>query len=81
MLSVKEISKILSVTENLKHKTILLLIYSGGLRLGELINLKIADIDSEAMKIHVRQAKGKKDRYIMLSENVLQNIYQKIRYI
>lgn len=72
VLSAKEISKIISVTENLKHKTILLLIYSGGLRLGELINLRIGDIDSEAMKIHVRQAKGKKDRYIMLSENVLQ---------
>jgi len=39
--------------------------------LGELINLKISDIDSEAMKIHVREGKGKKDRYIMLSENVL----------
>ena len=71
VLSVKDISKILEVTNNLKHKTILILIYSGGLRLGELINLKIGDIDSESMKIHVRQAKGKKERYIMLSENVL----------
>ncbi len=49
----------------------MVLIYSGGLRLGELINLKIGDIDSESMKIHIRKAKGKKDRYIMLSENVL----------
>ncbi len=71
VLSIGEISKILKVTNNLKHKTILILIYSGGLRLGELINLKISDIDSEAMKIHIRGAKGKKDRYIMLSENVL----------
>ncbi len=71
VLSVKDISKILMVTSNLKHKTILILLYSGGLRLGELLNLKIGDIDSEAMKIHVRQGKGKKDRYIMLSENVL----------
>ncbi|MCF6271291.1 MAG: site-specific integrase [Melioribacteraceae bacterium] len=71
VLSSKDISKILEVTNNLKHKTILILIYSGGLRLGELINLKIGDIDSEAMKIHIREAKGKKDRYIMLSENVL----------
>lgn len=71
VLSVKEISKILNVTNNLKHKMILLLIYSGGLRLGELVNLKIGDIDSIAMKIHIRQGKGKKDRYIMLSENVL----------
>jgi len=71
VLSTKEISKILGVTKNLKHKTVLLLIYSGGLRLGELINLKISDIDSESMKIHIIQGKGKKDRYIMLSENVL----------
>lgn len=66
-----EISKILEVTRNLKHKTILFLIYSAGLRLGELLELKIGDINSEAMKIYVRQGKGKKDRYIMLSENVL----------
>jgi len=71
VLSIKEISKILQVTKNIKHKTMLLLIYSAGLRLGELLNLKIGDIDSESMKIHVRQGKGKKDRYIMLSENML----------
>ncbi|GBD87687.1 tyrosine recombinase XerC [bacterium BMS3Abin03] len=71
VLSPKEISKILSVTTNLKHKTILLLIYSAGLRLSELLNLRIGDIDSESMKIHVKQGKGKKDRYVMLSENVL----------
>jgi len=71
VLSAKDISKILTVTTNLKHKTILILIYSGGLRLGELTNLKIGDIDSEAMRIHIREAKGKKDRYIMLSKNVL----------
>jgi len=71
VLSPKEISKILQVTKNIKHKAILLLIYSAGLRLGELLNLKICDIDPESMKIHVRQSKGKKDRYIMLSENML----------
>ena len=71
VLSANDIAKLLQVTHNLKHKTILLLIYSGGLRMGELLNLKIGDIDSQSMKIHIRQAKGKKDRYIMLSENVL----------
>jgi integrase/recombinase XerD len=71
VLSAKEITKILHVTKNIKHKTILLLIYSAGLRLGELLNLRIGDIDSESMKIHVKQGKGKKDRYVMLSENVL----------
>ena len=71
VLSVKEISIILEATKNLKHKTILLLIYSAGLRLGELLNLEIGDINSESMRIHIRGAKGKKDRYVMLSENVL----------
>jgi len=71
VLSAKEISKILQVTKNIKHKTIKLLIYSAGLRLGKLLNLRIGDIDSESMKIHVKQGKGKKDRYVMLSENML----------
>ncbi len=71
VLSAKDISKIIFVTKNIKHKTMLLLIYSGGLRLGELLNLKIGDIDSESMKIHIKQGKGKKDRYIMLSKNAL----------
>ena len=67
-----DISKILEATKNLKHKTILLLIYSAGLRLNELLELRIGDIDSEAMRIHIRFGKGKKDRYVMLSENVLE---------
>ncbi len=87
VLSAKEISKILNVTGNLKHKTILVLIYSAGLRLSELVNLEISDIDSEAMKIHIRSAKGKKDRYVMLSGNVLKLLreyykaYKPKRYI
>lgn len=71
VLSKNEISKVLAVTTNLKHKTLLLLIYSAGLRLGEVLNLTLADIDSEAMRIHIRNGKGKKDRYVMLSENTL----------
>ncbi len=71
VLSQKEIYELLIVTVNIKHRTILLLIYSAGLRLGELLNLKLGDIDSESMKIHIRKSKGKKDRYIMLSKNVL----------
>lgn len=71
VLSTEEVLKILDSTNNLKHKTTLLLIYSAGLRLGELLELKIGDVDSEAMRIHIRRGKGKKDRYVMLSENVL----------
>ena len=52
----------LSKIENLKHKTILSLIYSVGLRVSEVTNLKIEDIDSKRMIIHIKNAKGKKDR-------------------
>ncbi len=72
VLSKKEIGKIIKSTNNLKHKAILFLIYSAGLRLGELLNLKIEDIDSESKRIHIRQSKGKKDRYVMLSDKALE---------
>ncbi len=76
VLSQQEVERLIAVTTNLKHKTILLLIYSAGLRLGELLNLKLGDIDSAAMRLHIRCAKGKKDRYVMLSENVLNYLRQ-----
>ena len=57
--------------ENLKHKTILSLAYSIGLRVSEIINLKIEDIDSKRMLIHIKNAKGRKDRIVPLSENIL----------
>ena len=60
----------LSKIENLKHKTILTLTYSVGLRVSEIINLKIEDIDHKRMIIHIKNAKGKKDRIVPLSENV-----------
>ena len=62
--------KILSI-ENLKHKAILSLSYSCGLRVSEVINLKIKDIDSERMLISIKQSKGRKDRYVPLSKNLL----------
>lgn len=60
VLSKNEVKKILSVCENIKHKSILMLIYSAGLRRSESINLKITDIDSERMVINIRGGKGKK---------------------
>ena len=71
VLSTVEISSILKLTENLKHKAILSVIYSAGLRIGELINLKIKDIDSERRQIRIEQGKGKKDRYTLLSNKTL----------
>jgi site-specific recombinase XerD len=69
--SEEEILQLLKSVENIKHRAILSTIYSGGLRISELINLKIKDIDSERMQIRVEQAKGKKDRYTILSKKLL----------
>jgi len=71
VLSKNEVKRILSSANNVKHKCILMLIYSAGLRRSELIDLKISDIDSERMVICIRGAKGKKDRISLLSKNTL----------
>jgi site-specific recombinase XerD len=62
----------LSKIENLKHKTILTITYSVGLRVSEVINLKIEDIDSKRMVIYIKNAKGRKDRIVPLSQTVLE---------
>ena len=67
VLSTGEIKSIFNSVTNLKHKTLLSLLYSAGLRIGEAINLEVTDIDSKRMLIHIKQAKGKKDRYTLLS--------------
>nr|WP_314244680.1 tyrosine-type recombinase/integrase [Empedobacter tilapiae] len=69
--SQEEVRNLLNVTENLKHKAILTIIYSCGLRLSELINLKIADIKSESDLLLIRQSKGNKDRIVALPDKLL----------
>ena len=71
ILSKTEVKNILNATTNLKHKAILTTVYSAGLRISEVRNLTIKDIDSKNMQIRVRKAKGKKDRYTLLSQNNL----------
>lgn len=61
----------LSKIGNIKHKGILSLTYSVGLRVSEIVNLKIEDIDSKRMLIHIKNGKGRKDRLVPLSQNVL----------
>jgi integrase/recombinase XerD len=61
----------LSEIENIKHKAILTLTFSVGLRVSEVVNLKIEDIDSKRMLIHIKNAKGRKDRIVPLSQTVL----------
>lgn len=71
VLSKDEIKLILTAHANIKHKTMLSLIYSRGLRRSELINLKPTDIDSKRNIVIIRQAKGRKDRIAPLSSNIL----------
>lgn len=79
VLSKSEIKDILNITKNIKHKSILMLIYSSGLRRSELINLKISDIDSKRMTVNIIGSKGNKDRISLLSKNLLKllRIYYK----
>lgn len=71
VLSKQEIKDILDATSNIKHKCILGLLYSSGLRIGELLNLKLEDIDSKRMLVNVKQGKGNRDRLTLLSEKIL----------
>jgi integrase/recombinase XerD len=71
VLSEKEVADLLIATLNLKHKAILTLAYSAGLRLSEITSVKLTDIDSKRMQIRIEQGKGKKDRYTLLSPKLL----------
>ena len=71
ILAKQEVKDIIEATNIIKHRCILSLMYSGGLRIGELLNLKPEDIDSKRMLIRVNQGKGNRDRYTILSEKVL----------
>jgi site-specific recombinase XerD len=71
VLSEEEVVSILKATENLKHRALLMTIYSAGLRISEVINLKLKDIDSNRMQIRIEQGKGKKDRYTLLGKKLL----------
>lgn len=71
ILSFQEVRQILDATPNLKHRAILTTIYSAGLRVSEAAHLQISDIHSANMRLLVRQAKGNKDRYTILSQSNL----------
>ncbi|MBU2020478.1 MAG: site-specific integrase [Bacteroidetes bacterium] len=71
VLSAEQITKLLAGTSNIKHKTMLSLLYACGLRSGELINLRISDIDKDRLTLTVHEGKGKKDRVLPISSNLL----------
>ncbi|RYZ57222.1 MAG: integrase [Chitinophagaceae bacterium] len=67
VLSERELERMFSAVYNLKHKALLFTAYSAGLRVSEVVNLKLSDIDSSRMQICIERSKGKKDRYVGLS--------------
>ena len=72
ILDPQEVADIFNSIKNIKHKALLMTLYSAGLRTNEAINLKAEDIDSKRMLIHIREGKGNKQRYSMLSKTLLQ---------
>ncbi|MBS1920375.1 MAG: tyrosine-type recombinase/integrase [Bacteroidetes bacterium] len=71
LLNEKELTRLFNALTNKKHKAMLFTAYSAGLRVSEIVNLKLTDIDSKRMQIFVHRAKGKKDRYVNLSPVLL----------
>ena len=76
VLSKEEIRLLIENTNNIKHRCIVQLLYSSGLRRSELIHLKITDIDSQRMLLFIRNSKNNKDRYTLLSKNLLRDLRQ-----
>jgi site-specific recombinase XerD len=74
VLSAAEVAQFLSAVTNIKHRTILMTAYAAGLRVSEVTRLRVSDIDSQRMVIRLRQAKGRKDRYRLLSSRLLEDL-------
>ena len=82
ILSPEEVLRVFAAIRSVKHKALIATAYGAGLRISEVCGLRITDIDSQRMRIHVRSGKGKKDRYVMLGESLLallRQYYQKAR--
>lgn len=79
LLNESELAKLFNAISNKKHKAMLFTAYSAGLRVSEVVNLKMADIDSRRMQIFVERAKGKKDRYVNLSPVLLDILRQYLK--
>jgi len=80
ILSATEVQAIIKATDNIKHKTLLMVIYSAGLRVSEAARLKLADIDNKRMTIHIRCSKNGKSRLVILSPVVLEQLRAYWRY-
>lgn len=71
VLSQQEVKTLLETPRNIKHRAILMTTYAGGLRVSEVVGLRVTDVDSQRMTLRVEQGKGRKDRYVMLSAKLL----------
>ncbi|WP_373056464.1 tyrosine-type recombinase/integrase [Zunongwangia sp. H14] len=79
ILSQREAIELLIATKNLKHRAILALIYSSGLRIGEVLKLKLTDLDMDRRQIFVSQAKGRKDRYVGMADTFVPILYNYLK--
>lgn len=74
VLSPEEVARLIAAASNLKHQTALAVAYGAGLRVSEVVALKVSDIDSQRMTLRIEQGKGHKDRYAMLSPVLLERL-------
>jgi integrase/recombinase XerD len=74
VLSPEEVSRLIAAARNIKHQVALSVAYGTGLRVSEVVGLKVTDVDSQRMTLRVEQGKGRKDRYAMLSPVLLQRL-------
>ena len=74
VLSREEVARLIAAASNLKYQTALSIAYGTGLRVSEIVALKVGDIDSQRMTLRVEQGKGHKDRYAMLSPVLLEQL-------
>src|SRR5277367_1371099 len=81
VLSQEEVARLIDSAQNLMHRTMLMMLYGTGLRRAELCHLKVSDIDSERMVIHVRQGKGGRDRDVLLSPKLLETLREYWRWM
>lgn len=80
VLSKDEVKKLIQVTTNIKHKTMIQLLYGAGLRVGELVRIKMYQLDFERMRIHVVQAKGNKDRYTLIPQSLIEILQKQKKF-
>ena len=81
VLRPEEVARLIDSAENLMHRTMLMTLYATGLRRAELCHLKVSDIDSKRMVIHVRQGKGGRDRDVLLSPKLLETLREYWRWM